>query len=42
MQGRGRQAPGKVGVAAAMSHWWFRNEPPKAAWKKSSAIAYFG
>jgi hypothetical protein len=32
-------APGHVGVAAAISHWWFRNEPPKADWKKSSAIA---
>jgi hypothetical protein len=32
-------APGKVGVAAATSHWWLRNEPPNAAWKKSSAIA---
>ena len=30
---------GYVGVAAAISHWWFRNEPPNAAWKKSSAIA---
>ena len=32
-------APGQTGDAAAISHWWFRNEPPKADWKKSSAIA---
>jgi hypothetical protein len=32
-------APGKVGVAAATSHWWLRNDPPKAAWKKASAMA---
>ena len=32
-------APGQIGVAAATSHWWLRNEPPNAAWKKSSAIA---
>jgi hypothetical protein len=32
-------APGNVGLAAAISHWWFRNEPPNAAWKKRSAIA---
>jgi hypothetical protein len=30
---------GNVGVCAAISHWWFRNEPPKAPWKKLSAIA---
>jgi hypothetical protein len=30
---------GHVGVAAATSHWWLRNDPPKAAWKKASAIA---
>ena len=35
-------ALGQVGVAAATSHWWLRNEPPKAPWKKSSAIAYGG
>src|SRR5262245_40317575 len=22
------------GAAAAIRNWWFRNEPPKAAWKK--------
>ena len=33
---------GSTGEAAAISHWWFRNEPPNAAWKKLSAIAYFG
>jgi hypothetical protein len=32
-------APGKVGVAPATSHWWLRNEPPNAPWKKLSAIA---
>ena len=32
----------QTGDAAAISHWWFRNEPPNAAWKKSSRIAYFG
>ena len=32
----------QTGEAAAISHWWFRNEPPKAAWKKLSRIAYFG
>src|SRR5919201_6915832 len=32
-------APGYVGVAAAISHWWLRNDPPNADWKKSSAIA---
>ena len=32
-------APGHVGVAAAISHWWLRNDPPNAPWKKSSAIA---
>ena len=26
-----------TGVRAAMSHWWFRNDPPNAAWKKLSA-----
>ena len=31
-----------VGVCAAISHWWFRYEPPNAAWKKLSRIAYFG
>ena len=25
------------GVRAAISHWWLRNEPPNAAWKKLSA-----
>ena len=30
-------APANTGVAAATSHWWFRKEPPKAAWKKLSA-----
>jgi hypothetical protein len=30
---------GHVGVAAAISHWWLRNEPPNAPWKKSSATA---
>ena len=29
----------KTGACAAMSHWWFKNEPPNAPWKKSSAIA---
>ena len=23
---------------AAMSHWWLRNDPPKAAWKNWSAM----
>jgi hypothetical protein len=32
-------APGHTGLRAAISHWWLRNEPPKAAWKKLSAIA---
>jgi hypothetical protein len=32
-------AASHVGVAAAISHWWLRNDPPNAAWKKSSAIA---
>src|SRR5207249_4272627 len=27
-------ALGNVGVAAAMSHWWFKNDPPNAPWKK--------
>ena len=31
-----------TGDAAAISHWWFRYEPPNAAWKKLSRIAYFG
>jgi hypothetical protein len=35
-------APGKAGAAAAIRYWWFRYEPPKAAWKKWSAITYFG
>ena len=26
------------GDAAAISHWWLRNEPPNAAWKKWSAM----
>jgi hypothetical protein len=30
---------GQTGVAAAISHWWLRNEPPNAAWKNASAIA---
>jgi hypothetical protein len=29
---------GYVGVAAAISHWWLRNEPPNADWKKLSAM----
>ena len=33
------QSTGTTGVLAEISHWWFRNEPPKAAWKKLSAIA---
>jgi hypothetical protein len=32
-------APVNFGVAAATSHWWLRNEPPNAAWKKRSEIA---
>ena len=32
-------APGQNGVRAAISHWWFRNEPPKADWKNASEIA---
>ena len=35
---RSAVAPGNVGVAAAISHWWLRNEPPNAAWKKWSAM----
>ena len=30
---------GHAGVRAAISHWWFRNEPPNADWKNMSAIA---
>ena len=30
---------GSTGLAAAINHWWLRNDPPNAAWKKSSAIA---
>ena len=30
------------GVLAAISHWWLRNDPPNAAWKKRSAMTYFG
>jgi hypothetical protein len=33
------RAFGHTGDAAATSHWWLRNEPPNAAWKKRSAIA---
>jgi len=33
------RAPGQTGLLAAISHWWLRNKPPKAAWKKLSAIA---
>ncbi len=33
-------ASGKRGVQAQMSHWWFRNEPPKAPMKKLSASVY--
>ena len=29
----------KIGVRAAISHWWFRNEPPNAAWNMLSRIA---
>src|SRR6266852_3529924 len=29
-------APGNVGVCAAISQKWLRNEPPNAAWKKLS------
>ena len=32
-------ASGQIGVFAAISHWWLRNDPPKADWKKLSAIA---
>ena len=32
-------APVKTGVAAAISHWWLRNDPPNAPWKKRSEIA---
>ncbi len=28
--------PGHAGEAAAISHWWLRNEPPNAPWKKSA------
>jgi hypothetical protein len=34
--------PSHLGVRAAISHWWFRNEPPNAPWKKWSAITYLG
>jgi len=34
--------PVNVGAAAAIRNWWFRKEPPKAAWKKWSAMTYFG
>src|SRR5690348_8252640 len=33
-------ALGQTGVQAQISHWWFRKEPPKAAWKSLSAITY--
>src|SRR5689334_11082475 len=33
-------ALGHTGVQAQISHWWFRNEPPKAAWKLLSAMTY--
>jgi hypothetical protein len=26
------------GVWAATSHWWLRNDPPNALWKKLSAM----
>jgi hypothetical protein len=32
-------APGTTGVRAEISHWWLRNDPPNADWKKLSAIA---
>ena len=35
-------AGSSYGVRAAISHWWLRNEPPNAAWKKLSAMTYFG
>jgi hypothetical protein len=34
--------PSNLGVCAEISHWWFRYEPPKADWKKRSAITYLG
>src|SRR5689334_275887 len=34
--------PVTLGAAAAIRNWWFRNEPPNAAWKKWSAMTYFG
>src|SRR4051812_25551558 len=34
-------ALGYCGAQAQIRYWWFRNEPPKAAWKKLSANTYF-
>src|SRR4030095_12196839 len=32
-------ALGNTGLAAAISHWWLRNQAPKAAWKELYAAA---
>src|SRR6185437_6048280 len=38
----GPNCPATFDAAAAMRNWWFRYEPPNAAWKKWSATTYFG